>query len=126
VCPWKEVTQQEKAGHGTGQSSRVSLAHVDWGAAAGEWAAGLRGTRLVMRGGDHCAPIGAGRRVEILFFCAAEDRLLAVEEYETCTAAARASHMSCNGEEEEAQLRPPPALHESPGANSEANAAGAD
>eukprot|EP01047_Picozoa_sp_COSAG01_P100877 COSAG01_NODE_30674_length_611_cov_1.646484_2_plen_95_part_01 len=95
----------------------MSLARVDWGPAAGEWAAGLRGTRLVMRGGDHCAPIRAGRRVEILFFCAAEDRLLAVEEYETCTAAARAPHMSCTGEEEEeeqAQLRPPPALHASP------------
>lgn len=84
VCPFGQVTQREKAGHGTGSGAQVTLANWKRDAPGSGWVAGQYGTRLVMKGGMHCPPIGTGRRVELLFHCATEDRLLAVEEFETC------------------------------------------
>ena len=40
--------------------------------------------RLVMAGGQHCPPIGTGRKTLVSFECGEEDKLLRVEEFETC------------------------------------------
>ena len=95
-----EVTQVEKQGKGTGQQSRVTLAK---GVLPGEesWVSGLYGTRLRMGGGTHCPPIRAGRSTELVFKCALEDRLLSMEEFETCAYVAEmATPAACSENED--------------------------
>ena len=72
ICPYKSVSQ-DKPGF-----------HTDLGR-GGRWIQGQRGKRLVMENGQWCQPVSRGRKTEIDFRCGLSDKLLSVEEFETCT-----------------------------------------
>ena len=72
ICPFKTTTQSE-IGHGR-KRVQISQRYERW-----------KGDKVMVASqGTYCQPIKRGRSTEIHFACGIEDKILSVEEFETC------------------------------------------